>query len=260
MTDTPVQASQGKAHLMTREDLLTDMFVQLADSLVDDFDIIGLLTDLADRCVELLDTDAAGILLADTDGNLRLMAASNEQARMLELFQLQSDQGPCLEAYSTGRPVIIADLDVARDIWPRFAPEATDAGFKSVYAFPLRLRSDTLGALNLFRTDAHTLPDADVRLAQALADSATIAILHDQAARESTVQVGQLQHALDSRVTIEQAKGMLAERNDIDMSEAFQQMRAYARDNNRRLTAVALDIIEGALPLNAFTAHPSNPR
>lgn len=260
MTEMDLRTSDGTAQVMTREVLLTEMFVQLADSLVDDFDIIDLLTDLADRCVELLDTNAAGILLADADGNLRVMAASNEQARMLELFQLQNDEGPCLEAHSTGQPVIIADLGVARDLWPRFAPEALDAGFQSVYAFPLRLRNDTLGALNLFRTNTDRMTDADVRLAQALADSATIAILQDQATRESTMKAGQLQTALDSRVTIEQAKGMLAERGNIDMGEGFRLMRAYARDNNRRLTTVAADVIAGNLPLNSITSRRSKSR
>ena len=235
---------------MTREDLLSETFVQLADSLVDDFDIIDLLTVLADRCVKILDTDAAGILLADPDGNLRVMAASNEQARLLELFQLQNDEGPCLEAYASGKPVINRDLRSAAALWPRFTAEALSAGFQSVYALPLRLRSNIVGALNLFRTHSGPMPDADVKLAQALADVASIAILQDQAVRETEVRAGQLQHALDSRVAVEQAKGMLAERGHIDMPEAFQRMRSYARVNNQQLTAVAHQIIAGSLQIN----------
>ena len=260
MTDTPAMASQRTAPVMTREDLIAESFVQLADSLVDDFDIIDLLTALTDRCVELLDTDAAAILLADSEGKLRVIAASNEQARLVELFQIQNDEGPCLEAHSTGRPVVSTDLGSAQDLWPRFTAEALNAGFQSVYALPLRLRADALGALNLFRASPGPMPDADVRLAQALADSATIAIMQDLTTRESTVKAGQLQHALDSRVTIEQAKGMLAERSHIDMSEAFHQLRTYAQDNNCQLTAVALDIIDGTLPLNAITSRPRKHR
>ncbi|MCU1375492.1 MAG: hypothetical protein JWO68_2778 [Actinomycetia bacterium] len=239
---------------MAREDLLAQTFVQLADSLVDDFDIIEMLTVLADRCTELVDADAAGILLVDPGGNLRLMAASTEQARLLELFQLQNDEGPCLEAHATGEPVIHVDLLSAGERWPRFTPEALNAGFQSVYALPLRLRADVIGALNLFRTESGAIPEADVRLAQAMADVASIAILQDQAIRESQIRAGELQHALDSRVAIEQAKGMLAERTRVDMDEAFRRLRAYARNHNRQLTAVAVEIVAGTLALDDVSA------
>lgn len=257
MTEMSERLPQMKGQTMAREELLAETFVQLADSLVDEFDIIDLLTVVADRCVELLDTDAAGILLADSDGNLRVMAASNEQARMLELFQLQNDEGPCLDAYSTGQPVVCTDLRLFSDAWPVFASEALDSGFLSVYAFPLRLRNNTLGALNLFRTNSRQMPETDIRLAQALGDSATIAILQDQAIRDVSLEAGRLQHALDSRITIEQAKGMLAERSNIDMSDAFERMRTYSRANNRQLTAVAADIIAGTLPLDALIPQPA---
>src|SRR5688572_26213345 len=187
----------------TREALVSHTFLQLADTLVDDYDIIDLLTILADRCLELVDADAAGILLADGDGNLRVMAASSEQARLLELFQLQNDEGACLDAHATGVPVVAIDLNAARGRWPRFAPESLNAGFQSVYALPLRLRSSVIGALNMFRADPGAMPDEDVRIAQALADVASIAILQDQALRESQILAGELQHALDSRVAIE---------------------------------------------------------
>jgi GAF domain-containing protein len=245
---------------MPREDLLAQTFVQLADSLVDDFDIIDLLTMLTDRCVELLDADAVGILLADRDGNLRVMAASSERARLLELFQLQNDEGPCLEAHATGAAVVHLDLASATDRWPQFAPEAMSAGFMSVYALPLRLRTVVIGALNLFRTESDGLPDADLLLAQALADVASIAILQDQAVRSSEIRAGQLQHALDSRVAIEQAKGMLAERGRSDMDEAFRRLRSFARNNNRQLTDVAADVVIGALALDDVLAHPEGPR
>ncbi len=245
---------------MAREDLLAQTFVQLADSLVDDFDIIELLTMLADRCVELVDADAAGILLADGGGNLRLMAASSEQVRLLELFQLQNEEGPCLEAHSTGLMVTHTDLAGADERWPRFAPEAVMAGFGSVYALPLRLRSTVIGALNLFRALSAPMDEADVRMAQALADVASIAILQDQAVRESVLRAGQLQHALDSRVAIEQAKGMLAERANVDMDEAFVRLRSYARAHRLQLTAVARQLVTGTLSLDAVVRPPGSRR
>jgi GAF domain-containing protein len=239
---------------MAREDFLAQTFVQLADTLVDDFDIIDLLIMLADRSIELVEADAAGILLADAEGKLRVMAASSEQARLLELFQLQNDEGPCLEAHSTGLPVLHSDLSAAAARWPRFAPEAVSAGFRSVCAVPLRLRTIVIGALNLFGAETGAMPDADVRLAQALAHVASIAILQDQTVRESQIRTVQLQHALDSRVAIEQAKGMLAERGRVDMDEAFHRLRAFARAHNRQLTDVAIQLVGGALALDEVGA------
>lgn len=235
---------------MAREDLLARTFVQLTDTLVDDFDIIDLLTVLADRCVRLVEADAVGILLADDRGNLRVMAASNEQTRLLELFQLQNEQGPCLEAFTTGEIVSHPDLRSAGARWPQFVPAAVAAGFGSALAIPLRLRTQTIGTLNLFRIDIGVMPERDVHLAQALADVASIAILQDQAVRKAQVQAVELQHALDSRVAIEQAKGMLAEHGQVDMDEAFRRMRAYARRNGVRLTEVAEQVVGTELPLD----------
>jgi GAF domain-containing protein len=229
-----------------RETLLSQTFVQLADTLVDEFDIIDLLTVLADRCVEILDAGAAGILLADHHGVLHVVAASSEQARLLELFQLQNQEGPCLDCYTSGAPVVNEDLTTTKR-WPRFASEARDAGFRSVQALPLRLREHTIGALNVFLDDRFEVSDGDLTIAQALADAATIAILHDQAAREAQLVTGQLQAALNSRIVIEQAKGVLAERARIDMDEAFSRLRRFARDHNRPLSAVATDLVQGQL-------------
>lgn len=235
---------------MTRESLVSQTFLQLADTLVADFDIIDLLTMLSDRCVELVDADAAGILLADGDGNLRVMAASSEQARLLELFQLQNEEGPCLEAYSSGQAITSTDLRATLELWPRFTPYAVGAGFESVYAIPMRLRSAIIGALNLFRAAPGPMPEADERLARAIADMASIAILHDQATRETQIREGHLQHALDSRVVIEQTKGILAERAHVDMATAFNLLRAHARNNNLQLTVVAAQVIAGTLALD----------
>lgn len=246
---------------MLREDLIADTFVDIVDSLVDDFDLIDMLTGLSIGCVALELATASGILLVDEHGKLRLMAASNEQAHLLELFQLQNDEGPCLEAYATGEPVAHPDLSTASDRWPQFAPEAVRAGFHSVQAYPLRLRATVIGAMNLFSAERQEAEESAVHLAQALADVASIAILQDQIVRKSDVRADQLQHALDSRVAIEQAKGMLAERSGIDMDQAFTSLRTYARSERLHLTAVATQLVEGTLALEEVAAaKTSSPR
>ncbi|TML93152.1 MAG: GAF and ANTAR domain-containing protein [Actinobacteria bacterium] len=230
-----------------REALLSRTFVQLADTLVDEFDIIDLLTVLTDRCVELLGAAAAGILLADHEGGLHVMAASSEQVRLLELFQLQNHEGPCLDCFSTGHAAVNQDLALSQQ-WPRFAPMALAAGFCAVHALPMRLRDNVIGALNVFMGDRLVVTDDDLLIAQALADASTIAILQDQAVREAQVVANQLNGALTSRIAIEQAKGILAERAEIDMQEAFSRLRRYARDHNRQLSLVATELINGTLP------------
>ncbi len=242
---------------MARQDLVADTFVEIVNSLVGQFDIIDMLTGLANGCVELDLATSSGILLSDEAGKLRVMAASSEKAHLLELFQLQNDEGPCLEAFSTGVPVSHLDLGAAYDRWPRFAPEAVSAGFHSVHAFPLRLRAAVFGAMNLFDAEGRGISEPDIHLAQALADVTSIAILQDQVIRQSDLRVGQLQHALDSRVAIEQAKGMLAERAHADMETAFGALRTYARSNRRHLTDVAVEVVEGVLALDELLAADS---
>jgi GAF domain-containing protein len=240
---------------VSREALATRTFVQLADTLVVDFDLIDLLTVLAHRSVELLGAAAAGILLADSEGRLRVMAASDEQAELLELFQVQSDEGPCLDCYGTGNAVINSDLR-AQSSWPRFAAESIRLGFPSVCALPMRLRDDVLGCLNLFMSQPVELPDTDVALAQALADVASIAIVQDAATRLATTRELQLQHALDSRVIIEQAKGMVAEHESVNMNAAFTLIRTFARNNNLPLTETAGDLVDGNLSIDTLTQSP----
>lgn len=235
-----------------RESTVIRTFVELADTLVADFDIIDSLTMLAARCVEILDAAATGILLVDAEGSLRVIAASGEQARLLELFQLQNDEGPCLEAFASGRLVVHTDLRESIERWPRFTPYAVGAGYESVYAIPLRLRGNIIGALNLFRSDSGPLGEGDLLLAQALADLASIAILQAAAATEARGREEHLQYALDSRIVIEQAKGMLAENAGIDMPSAFNRIRARARNTNTKLTVVAAGIVDGDLDLDAF--------
>lgn len=238
--------------MLPREAILARTFVELADTLVDDFDVVELLTRLADRCVEVLDVAAAGLMLVAPDGDLRVMASSSEAMRVLELFELQAQEGPCLDCYRGGQPVVNQDLETLNGRWPRFAPEALAAGFHSVHALPMRLRGTVLGALNLFHLDPGEMPQADVDIAQALADVATIAILQHRAAAEAQVVNEQLNHALNSRVVIEQAKGMVAERAGLNMEQAFLALRTHARNHNLRLVDVARDVIDGSLGVSAL--------
>ena len=232
---------------MSREATLARTFVELADTLVADFDVVELLTMLTDRCVEVLGVGAAGIMLAAPGSGLRVMASSSETMRVLELFELQAQEGPCLDAYRTGLPVGSHDLAGTDGRWPLFAAEARGAGFRSVQALPMRLRGAVIGALNLFHVEAGEMPQADIEAAQALADVATIAVLQHRAALEAQVLNEQLNHALNSRIVIEQAKGMVAERRSLDMDEAFAALRSYARKQNLRLADVARGVIEGTV-------------
>ncbi|WP_369273536.1 GAF and ANTAR domain-containing protein [Streptomyces sp. R11] len=231
------------------EQLLAKTFVELADNLVADFDLIDFLRLLTDRCVGMLDASAAGVLLADRDGKLRVMAASDEQVRLLELFQLQNDEGPCLECFRTGTPVAVPDLTREADRWPRFVTAAHRSGFGAVQALPMRLRDETVGALNLFHAAAGPFDPVGTLVAQALADVATISLLQQRSAHLSNVLNEQLQNALNSRVLIEQAKGKLAERHRIDMEQAFTALRGYARAHNRRLSDLARAFIDDSEPL-----------
>lgn len=236
---------------VTRQALTTTAFVELVDTLVGDFDVIDVLTGLTGRCVELLGVAAAGVLLADEHGTLRVIGASNEQINLLELFQVQNQQGPCLDSYTTGRVVINSDMTLGSP-WPTFAAVSAAAGFPSVCAIPLRLKSVILGCLNLFMSEPVELSAEDVAFATALADVASIAIVQDQATRESATREGHLRHALQSRIAIEQAKGMITERARLDMDAAFQRLRTYARNNNRGLTEVAEAVASGALAVDSL--------
>jgi transcriptional regulator with GAF, ATPase, and Fis domain len=239
-------------------ELLSEAFVELTDTMVAGFDVIDFLHVLTDRSVQLLDVSAAGLLLADPRGELRVVAASSEAARLLELFQLQNDQGPCLDCFRTGRPVAAGDLAAAAARWPRFAPAAQRAGFTAVQALPMRLREQVIGALNLFRVDRGAFAPASVRVGQALADVATISLLHERGMRHSDILNEQLQAALNSRVIIEQAKGKLAERLGVDMDQAFALLRDRARASNRRLSDLARAFIDGTEPLT--TPDPARTR
>ena len=226
MTETP------------RETRVLEAVVSLVDRLLDDFDVVDLLTELTERCAHLLAVESAGLLLADPLEQLRLLAATTEETRELELFQLQADEGPCVDCYSSGQPISVADLNTEAQRWPRFVPAALDAGFASVHAVPMRAAGVVLGALGLFGVDPGALSDADLLVGQTLAHVASVAILQEHSPTMSTV-MQQLRTALTNRIHVEQAKGFLRETLDISVEQAFQLLRSYAHTHGDHLTDVA---------------------
>ncbi|MDQ6725294.1 MAG: GAF and ANTAR domain-containing protein [Actinomycetota bacterium] len=239
---------------MPREALLAHALVELADSLVEDFDVVDLLTLLAERCVDVVDVAAAGLMLASPDGDLRVLASSSEEMRVLELLETQADEGPCVDCYRSGAPVVNLGLDGAAARWPQFAPRCVGLGFRSVHVLPMRLRSQTIGALNMFRTDEGPMLEADVVAAQALADVATIAILQHRAMRDAQLLNEQLNEALNTRVAIEQAKGVVAEHANLDMEHAFARLRRHARNHSLPLADVAHAISSKSLAVTSLDA------
>lgn len=230
-----------------REEQLARAFIDLADTLVQGFDVLDFLQGLCERCVAVLEVDAAGVLLADAHKELRLVAASSETMRVLEAFEAQHREGPCVDAYRGVARVLAPDLAESADRWPLFTPKALRAGFASAAGFPLRLRDQCIGALNLFLAGPGTLSGDDLAAAQALADAATIGILQERALREARELSGQLQHALASRVVIEQAKGITARALGVDLDEAFERLRRYSQDRNQPLREVSEAVADGTL-------------
>jgi len=245
---------------VSREDRLVETFVTLADTLVDTYDVIDFLQTLAERCVELLDVSEAGIMLADDRGGLRHVACSSERMRLVELFEIQVEEGPCFDAFIRGTAVLSSVTEDLQSRWPKFAPHAYEAGFAAVAALPMRLRSQVIGALNLFSVNFHKLTYEDLQVAQAMADIATIGIL-----QERSIQVGrafstQLQSALESRVVIEQAKGIVAEHNHMNVDDAFDLLRAFTRKHNRLLADTCRQIIDGSLQPEALVSASQSAR
>ena len=223
-------------------------FLDLSNELVDGYDMVDLLTQLTTNCAQLLDVASAGLLLADSRGVLHLIAASSERTHDLEVLQLQRDEGPCLDCYRLGEPVLVPDLSEEVGRWPRFAPPATGAGFASVHAVPMRLRDNVLGALGLFGNDPGRLAEDDLALAQALAHVASVAIINEKAAADRATVNAQLQLALDSRIVIEQAKGVIAYVGELGMDDAFTLLRRYARDHGLKLSEVSTRVVNRQLP------------
>jgi hypothetical protein len=240
-----------------READISRAFVSMASSLAKGYDVVELLEELTTDCARLLDVATAGLLLADARGVLHLVAASSEATRMLEILQLQRQDGPCLDCYRTATPVSVDDLENAADRWPVFVPAALSAGFASVHALPMRLRDSTLGALGLFGTHVGALNDDDLVLGQGLADVASVALLQNRAAADSAVVREQLQNALNSRVVLEQAKGVLAQLGNLQMDQAFAAMRGYARAHQLALSAVAQGIVARSLLAQTVLDHAS---
>jgi transcriptional regulator with GAF, ATPase, and Fis domain len=243
-----------------RESEISRSFVSLASSLANGYDVVDLLSELTTDCARLLLVESAGLLLADGQGVLHVLAASSERTRQLELLQLQRAEGPCRDCYHDGAVVAVPDLEEAVHRWPQFVPAAIAAGFASVHALPLRLRDKVLGALGLFATTTGALTPADLSLGQALADVASVALIQDRAASDMSAVNEQLQAALNSRVVLEQAKGVLAQRGMLEMPEAFAVLRRYARDHNLRLTDVADAVVSRRLDAKLLLDHITSRR
>jgi transcriptional regulator with GAF, ATPase, and Fis domain len=241
---------------MGREQRLAQVFVELADTLVDEFDVVDFLQILTERCVELVDTDAAGLMLDDQRGTLQVVAYTDESARLLELFELQKKEGPCLDCFSTGRVIPNIDLATSADRWPVFTEAARDLGFATCHALPLRLRRQVIGALNLFTIGTERLSDDQLAVAQGLADIATIGLLHERTVHDQFVLAEQLQAALHSRILIEQAKGVLSAHAGTSVEEAFRLMRTHARRSGNSLTSVADGVIAGSIDIGQLQPSP----
>lgn len=239
----------------SRERGIIRAFVELSNELVDDYDVVEMLSRLTANCAEMLDVASAGLLLADGRGVLHLMASSSERVHHLEILQLQREEGPCLDCYRDGHMVAVPDLAAEGHRWPHFTRAAREAGFRSVHALPMRLRDSVLGTLGLFGDRIGSLDDDDLALAQALVHVASVAILNEQLAADRATVNSQLQHALQSRIVVEQAKGVLAHTGGLHMETAFTVLRRYARDHGRRLSDVALEVVRRELPGERLLDH-----
>jgi GAF domain-containing protein len=237
---------------------LSDLFVEVADTLVDDFDVVDFLHHVTTSVAEITESVAVGLMLAKHDGQLSFMAASTEDARLLELFQVQNSEGPCLDAHRTGEEVADVSIPDSTQRWPVFAPRAAEMGFRSAHCFPMRLRDHVIGAMNVFRTDDRRLSDEERRIVRALSDIATIGLMQERALRRAEELTEQLQFALNSRVVIEQAKGVVARTLDIGVDEAFEMLRRFARSRRQRLTDVAREIVENRSAVNDLV-QPNRP-
>lgn len=242
----------------SRETQISAAFVAVADTLTTDFDIVDLLHTLIVQCTEILDTDAGGLMLVDSHGHLQLMTSTSEAADLVEIMQLSADSGPCIQCFATGKSVSVDDINLTGETWPEFQKAALQNGFVSVHAIPMKLRGQVIGTMNLFSARPGALTERDAAVAQALADVATIGILQDRMLRESTIVAEQLHRALDSRILVEQAKGMIAHTVGIKIDDAFELLRTYARSNNLTIRAVAEGVSDRSIPLSQLGAAVPN--
>lgn len=225
-----------------RETRLLEAVVSLVDSLLEDFDVVELVTDLTRQCAQLLDVASAGLLLAGPDGQLRLVTATSGRTAELELFQLQTHEGPCLECYRTGRQLSVADLRTAARRWPGFVEAARRQGFASVHAIPMRAAGTVIGALGLFGVTPGELNPLDLAVGQTLAHVATVAILQQHGPAPETVSI-RLRDVLRQQVLVEQAKGLVHDALRVPLDEAATLLRAYARRHHRHLTDVCETLV-----------------
>ncbi|WP_308287454.1 GAF and ANTAR domain-containing protein [Cryobacterium sp. 1639] len=242
---------------ITREAQINDAFVLVAGTLIDSYDVVDLLSTLVETCTRLLDVQAGGILLADSIGNLELVASTSEEAETVEIMILAAGSGPCIESYTTGTVVSVPSIDDTAQRWPRFRQTALELGFRAAHATPLRLHGHVVGAMNLMSTETGPLSDRDAQLAQALADVATIGIVHERTFRQPGQIAAQLYLALDTRVLIEQAKGVLAQHLDGTMTQAFAALRDYARIMDVSLRATAEGILNRSIPIESIALPTS---
>jgi GAF domain-containing protein len=238
----------------TRETRINSAFVAVADTLTSDFDVVDLLHTLVQECTSILDTDAGGLMLVDGAGTLQLMTSTSEAADFVEIMQINADSGPCIDCFTSGTAVTVPDIEDTGGRWPAFRAAALQSGFRSAHATPLRLRGQVIGTMNLFAARPGALTDRDAAVAQALSDVATIAILQERIVREGTILAEQLHRALDSRILVEQAKGMLSHSLSVTMDEAFEVLRTYARTNNLTIRAVSSGISDRSIPLSQLSS------
>lgn len=237
-----------------RERAVIRAFVDLSNELVDGYDVVDMLSRLTSSCARLLDVASAGLLLADARDRLHLVASSSERTHHLEIFQLQRDQGPCLDCYRHREAIIVPDL-AAEVRWPEFCRAARSAGFESVHALPMRLNDSVLGTLGLFGEEVGRLGVDDLALAQALVHVASVAIVNEKSSTDLVTINSQLQRALTSRIVVEQAKGVIAHVGGVDMDGAFAVLRQYARDHGRKLSDVAAEVVRRDLPGEVLVEH-----
>lgn len=262
MTDADeviVTSTTERGAMSDQEQWIASTFVEIADHLVDEFDVIELLATLAERCAEYVHASEVGFLLVDPSGTLQVIGSTSEQMEILELLELQSSEGPCWDCYKTGESIVNQAIDDANDRWPTFTPAATAIGLRTVHALPMRLRSNTIGAINIFHVEQKVLSPGEVSVTQAFADVATIAIMQVRTLRNATQLAEQLQHALEARIIIEQAKGVLSSALQLNMADAFNALRKYSREHSYRLSTVALDVTEGKLAPVLFGSFLDRP-